>query len=167
LTVLERWAFLAVQRFLKAWEEKRAAKPAVVVEIPQAVAVRAFEQVRELWDAATTIAQNDAKAIKEQAVVDTAEARRELDEALTEVQRLEQVESDQARAIDEAQKRLRELDLQVAGLVVEAKRVQALEAELATARREHVGTAELRAALSTLGEQVAALAAAAKEGKKG
>jgi hypothetical protein len=151
-------SYSTVKRLLEEWRTDRAAVPTVTV-LPPEIEKQAAEATRAVLAAASALAQREAGVVKEKALADAMEARRQLGEAVGEIERLEQVETDLARALDEERTRTRALELQVAALEPQVKRVAALEGELDAVRRETMDVAGLRAALDELRAQVAALVA--------
>jgi Plasmid replication region DNA-binding N-term len=155
-------SFSTVKRYLDAWEEQQTAKPVATVVMPPEIATKAEEWVRALWATATAQAQREAQAIKDQALAEVAAARQHLAEAMTEVQRLEAVEADLRQSLETSEQQTRKLELRVATLEVEARRVPVLEGELDAVRREHSDTSGLRSAFDQLRAQVAALVASSE-----
>jgi hypothetical protein len=151
-------SYSTVKRLLEEWRADRAAVPTVTV-LPPEIEKQAAEATRAVLAAASALAQREAGVVKDQALADAVEARRQLGEAVGEIERLEQVETDLTRALDEERVRTRALELQVAALEPQVKRVATLEGELDAVRRETMDVAGLRVALDELRAQVAALVA--------
>jgi Plasmid replication region DNA-binding N-term len=160
-------SYTTIQRALREWERKRAETPAVVVEIPSEHLARANEWFRALWATATSAAQQEAQVVKDEAQAKVEAMSRQHAEALAEIQRLEGVEVSLTDALEGEKRRSRELELEVARLGAEAKRVANLEGELDALRREYGAGADIRAALVALPQQIAALIAASGEKSRG
>lgn len=125
-------SFTTVKRFLDEWEAQVVSK--APVEIPSIVSERAQTLVQTLWTSANQLAQQESQKVKEEALADVSAARKELSDALNELQRLERVEVEQNHALEEKTHHIRELELNVATLEVAAKRVAELQSELDTLR---------------------------------
>lgn len=132
-------SFTTVKRYLDLWKQERADAMASLPEAPTEVSSKAQEFARIVWGLAAKEAQREANQIKEAAKIEVDGLRSELMDATSEVARLEQVEAEQAAAIEEQQSRLRESELKLVEAQTKAERVAELEKSLA----ETLATLEL------------------------
>jgi DNA repair exonuclease SbcCD ATPase subunit len=127
-------SYTTVKRFLDEWRKTQSENPAATLDIPPEVSLKGDELSRVIWSTATQLAEKNVQNVKEQALAEASNARQELANALNELQRLERIEVDQTQALEEKTHHIRELELKVATLEVEAKRVAELQSELDTLR---------------------------------
>lgn len=137
-------SYSTVKRYLDLWFKKRTDEQNTSTQIPGEVSSKANELLRNLWLAANKITQQEVQIIKTQAGEEIEKAKQELREALTEVQRLEAVETEQREKIVTLEKHSHALELEVASLKVAAKRAEDLQTEIDKIRPE-LGRAEQRA----------------------
>lgn len=98
--VLGRGSFSTLGKHIDAWQEARKAAPApVVIDMPESVKA-AFAQC---WQAAAAEAGKEIAAIREKADAEIKGTKRRLDEALAEVERLEEDANTDAAALESAQ----------------------------------------------------------------
>ena len=101
--LLGRGSFSTLGKHIDAWQQARKTAPApVMIEMPEGVKV-AFAQC---WMAAAAEAGKEIAAIREKADAEVHGTKRRLDEALAEVERLEEYANADATALDAAQARL-------------------------------------------------------------
>lgn len=182
--VLGRGSFSTLGKHIDAWQQARKAAPVpVVIDMPESVKA-AFAQC---WQAAATEAGKEIAAIREKADAEIKGTKRRLDEALAEVERLEEDANTDAAALETAQASLAQTakDAQQAATDAAAreaalsataeqmqKQIEAQQAELArvhaeadAARSQHAAeVARLTGDFSRqLAEQTTALQAAQGE----
>jgi hypothetical protein len=121
-------SYSTVKRFLDVWRQQRVDVAITAPEMPQEIEAKGREFARVVWVIASQQAQRDAQAAKDAAAVTVAAAKEELVGAQAEIARLEQVEADQAHAIEQGNARLREVEIALAQAQTQARRVSELEA---------------------------------------
>lgn len=98
--VLGRGSFSTLGKHIDAWQEARKTAPVpVVIDMPESVKA-AFAQC---WQAAAAEAGKEIAAIREKADAEIKGTKRRLDEALAEVERLEEDANTDAAALESAQ----------------------------------------------------------------
>lgn len=145
ITVQERTggSYTTVQRYLKNWQEARARDAAAAPDTPSALDAKAAAFIRALWVDATSIARDEVRHTQERAVQQVARIEAELAEAKQVIARLEALEVDQARQLDEQGAALRKNEQDLAQATVLARQVPELQraldtvhTDLETARQE-------------------------------
>lgn len=124
-------SFTTVKRYLDQWKHERADAMASLPEPPTEISSNAQEFARAVWRLATKEAQREVSQVKEAAKTQVDGLRIELADATFEIARLEQVEAEQAAAIENQQSRLRETELKLVEAQTKAERVAELEMSLA------------------------------------
>lgn len=161
-------SYTTVKRSLDAWRENRSMAGAAAQTMPPELQGRAQEFAGAIWSAATRLANEKTQQLEEQARAKVAAARAELATALSEVERLEHIETTQSGTIEQLHQQQRHLELELAEARASAGRVKALEQALASSQAETARKAEEAARLrgeseslrTQLKELIAALAAA-------
>lgn len=124
-------SYSTVKRWLDVWKQQRAEAAAAAPETPPEVQAKGQEFARAVWVLATKEAQREVQQAKEDAQIEIAAIRSELDEATGEIARLEGIEGEQAAALEDARMRLRETELALVEARTQARRVPELEKALA------------------------------------
>lgn len=158
-------SYTTIQRCLEQWQAARTDAP-TVPEVPLEIATKAEESVRALWATASALAQRETQVVRDQALAETTAANRSLVEAQAEVERLEGVETELRTALERAQGHAHDLELRVAALEVNAKRVPTLEAEIEKLRRESSDATTLRKSLEEMHKLLATLVPRPEEGRE-
>lgn len=161
-------SYTTVKRSLDAWRENRTMAGAAAQTMPPELQGRALEFAGVIWSAATRLANEKTQQLEQQTLAKVAAARAELAAALSEVERLEHIESDNIGTIEQLHQQQRQLELELAEARASAGRVKALEQALASSQTEVAKKAEEAARLrgeseslrTQLKELIAALAAA-------
>ena len=129
-------SYSTVKRYLDAWKQERAAVSAGAVATPAAIQAKGQEFAQAVWALASREAQREAQAVKDEARAEVAAVRADLVGATTEIARLEALENTQAATIEAQQVKLREVELSLAEVQAQARRVPELEQALAQLRLE-------------------------------
>lgn len=161
-------SYTTVKRSLDAWRENRSMAGAAAQAIPPELQGRAQEFAGAIWSAATRLANEKTQQLEEQTLAKVAAARSELAAALSEVERLEHIETAQSGTIEQLHQQQRHLELELAAARVSAGRIKELEQALASSQAETARKTEEAARLLgeseslrvQLKELIAALAAA-------
>ena len=104
------------------------------VDTPPAIQAKGQEFAQAVWALASREAQREAQAMKDEAKAEVAAVRADLVGATTEIARLEALENTQATTIEAQQVKLREVELSLAEVQAQARRVPELEQALAQLR---------------------------------
>lgn len=161
-------SYTTVKRSLDAWRENRSIAGAAAQEMPPELQGRAIEFAGVIWAAASRIANEKTQQLEEQTLAEVAAARAELGTALSEVERLEHVETDSTDTIEKLRQQQRHLELELAAARASAGRVKELEQAITSSQAEAAKKAEEAARLlgeseslrTQIKELIAALAAA-------
>lgn len=167
-------SFSTVKRFLDVWKQEKAEAATAALETPPEVQSKGQEFAHTVWALASREARREMQQAREEAGAEVTAVRGELNEATTEIARLEQVESEQAAVIHRQSTKLREVELALVEAQAQARRVPGLEksltdirAELDAARKEAtdnaVETGRLMGEAEALRAQVRDLMAAIKK----
>lgn len=124
-------SYSTVKRYLDVWAQAREATAANLPAAPVEVLSKAQEFAQVVWGLAAKEAQREVSQVKEAAAVEVAGMCSELADTTSEIARLEQVEAEQAAALEEHQSRLRESELKLVEAQTKAERVGELEKSLA------------------------------------
>ena len=127
-------SYSTVKRYLDAWKQERAAVGAGATDTPSAIQAKGQEFAQAVWALASREAQREAQAMKDEAKAEVAAVRADLVGATTEIARLEALENTQATTIEAQQVKLREVELSLAEVQAQARRVPELEQALAQLR---------------------------------
>lgn len=161
-------SYTTVKRSLDTWRESRSVASAAAQAMPSELQGRALEFAGAIWSAATRLANEKTQQVEQQALAIVAAARSELAAALSEVERLEHIETAQSATIEQLHQQQRHLELELAEARTSAGRVKELEQALASSQAETAKKTEEAARLlgeseslrAQLKELIAALAAA-------
>lgn len=179
-------SFSTVKRHLDAWKAQRQATPPAVA-VPPAIAQRAEEFGRQLWQEAAALASQETKGVREEARRQLEEARAAMAEAEQVIARLEAELEEQGRRLEQVLQEQSEMETQLqqaqlTAQLAEARREEQLQrladlqrqaeaqaAELAQARAEVLTQARLTGEIEALRRQLADLTAPrpARRGKRG
>ena len=146
-------SYTTVKKFLDRWKEERSAKSAAAPPTPPELEATGQEFTRRLWIQASTVAEEGTAA----ADAEIAAIRQDLNDARSEIARLEALEAEQAERLRHSEARLRKTELQLAEAKTKAGRLDELETAARTLKDE------LTAARQEAKEQ--SLAAATKTGE--
>jgi predicted RNase H-like nuclease (RuvC/YqgF family) len=129
-------SYTTIKRFLDKWQEQRVESATPTPEIPQEVLSKGNEAARAIWNVASREAQKEVEAIKNNASAEVTSAKNKLDEAVSEVARLEKFHDDHVAQIELQQARIRDVELALSEARTIADRVPKLEKELSDVQRE-------------------------------
>ncbi|MFZ0256523.1 MAG: DNA-binding protein [Gammaproteobacteria bacterium] len=136
-------SYTTVKKFLDRWKQEREAKNAAAPPTPPELEATGQEFTRRLWIQASTAAGEVAAAARAAAAAEIAAIRQDLNDARSEIARLEALEAEQAERLRHSEARLRKTELQLAEARTKAGRLdeletatQALKDELVAARQE-------------------------------
>jgi chromosome segregation ATPase len=122
-------SFSTIKRYLDLWRSQHDAT-AAIPELPMEIDTKGREWIRALWALASQLAQRQAQSIRDEAAAAVAKIRLELSEALSEVSRLEQQDSDKAATLVQIQEQLRASELALIEAKTQAQRLPQLESAL-------------------------------------
>lgn len=133
-------SYSTVKRFRDIWIVKREADAAAVADVPSEVEAKGREFVQVVWKMAAQNAQRDVQVAKEEAAVEVAAVRGELNGAQDEIARLERLELQQSETIEQQAQRLRSVELELVEARAQASRLGEVQREL-TAQKEALESA--------------------------
>jgi len=169
-------SYTTVKLSLDAWRANRSEASAAVQALPTDLQGRALEFAGAIWSLASRLANEKTQHLEKQTSTAVAAARADLTAALSEVQRLEHIDSEQLGMIEQLREERRRIELELVEARTTASRVkeleQALALSLAEAGKKTEEAASMRGESESLRRQlrelVAALAATGHaDGKQG
>ena len=138
-------SFSTVQRYLEPWRHKQ--EQLSMIDLPSEIKDEATRFAVTAWELASRLASAEVLAIKKQAASDQAATRTELQDAYTEIARLEAVATEQAAELDTRESARQQTEIELSQLRVELGRLRTVEDALQ----------DSRAALAEKSEEVARL----------
>ena len=147
-------SYTTIKRLLDEWQKERIQKSVELSKVPVDLSSKGADLVHTIWSAANALAQKDVVAIQEKAAQKLEVARRELAEATAEITRLEAIENDLIAENERIAAQLREMELMVARLEVDAARVAELQQDLDRTKERLIQSEQRLAQLQQTGATI-------------
>lgn len=129
-------SFTTIKRYLDAWSAQQETNAQAALETPSFVLEKGAELGRQLWAISVREASKQTQSVKEEAEIKVAALSRDLELALSEIRRMEELEESQNTLIQSANEQLRKANEMLADAQIKASKVPDLEARLFAAEAD-------------------------------
>ena len=129
-------SYTTIKRYLDAWNAQREISAQEAIETPSFVLEKSAELGRQLWAMAMREANKQTQSARDAAESKVTAIARDLEFALAEIRRMEELEESQTQLIESTTEQLSKTTEALADAQIKASRVPDLEDRLAAALSE-------------------------------